>query len=475
MVKPVGRIVITDVLRKSFLVEQLAVVERELDGANGAHHHDLDADDLERARRAVARTRLDVPAGQPTFGLPPGGTRGDAPDLDEVSYFARDPVLSLLQSALDEHLETRHPELLEPEAPVPAGPERRGGDETFVPVADRRLASPGAGKRFAGPFESTDPGWISSFIAFQLRRLHHKRPFNPTPATPVDLDDRARVVLVGDWGSGLPRARRVAEQIRKVLDEGIAAGRRQHVVHLGDVYYSGLEREVEDRFLAPWPVRPDEAETIGSWCLNGNHDMYSGGHGYFDRLLADPRFARQERSSFFSLRSPRWDILGLDTSWDEEALHDPRDELGLQDPQAEWVAARASEPDRKLLLLSHHQLFSAYSKVGPVLSRKLRGPLSAGRIAAWFWGHEHRCMTYEPAQGVRWGRCIGHGGVPVYMNHDADDPYPAPGAYEYREFLGSWPERWALFGFAVLDLDGDAIDVRYLDERGKEHLSERIS
>src|SRR3954453_1072847 len=214
MVKPVGRIVITDVLRKSFLVEQLALVERELDGANGAHHHDLDADDLERARRAVARARLDIPAGQPTFGPPPGATRGDAPDLDEVSYFARDPVVSLLQSALDEHLETRQPALLEPEPPVPAGPERRGGGETFLPVADRRLASPGTGQRFAGPFESTDPGWISSFIAFQLRRLHHKRPFNPTPATPVELDDRARVVLVGDWGSGLPRAQRVAEQIR---------------------------------------------------------------------------------------------------------------------------------------------------------------------------------------------------------------------------------------------------------------------
>ena len=30
-----------------------------------------------------------------------------------------------------------------------------------------------------------------------------------------------------------------------------------------------------------------------SWALNGNHDMYSGGWGYFDHLLADERFSRQ--------------------------------------------------------------------------------------------------------------------------------------------------------------------------------------
>lgn len=469
---------IADVLRKSFLAEQLARVEREMAGVAISGHHELDADDVERARRALAAARRDMPPGQETFGPPPGRTRGEAPDLDEVSYLAREPVVSLLQSALEEQLETRHPELLEPVAPVPAAPGRRGVEpETFIPAADRRLAKPAAGEpsRLAGAFEPTDPGWIASFIAFQLRRLHHKHPFNPKPATPVELDDRARLVLVGDWGSGLPRARRVAAQMRRVLDEGLAEGRRQHVVHLGDVYYSGLEREVDDHFLGLWPVRPDEAQSIGSWCLNGNHDMYSGGHAYFDRLLADPRFARQEGSSFFSLRSPHWDVLGLDTSWDEQALHDPRTKFGLQDPQADWVAAKAGESQRKLLALSHHQLVSAYSEVGPVLTRKLEGPLTAGRIVAWFWGHEHRCMTYEPAQGVRFGRCIGHGGVPVYMNHDADDPYPAPGAYEYRDFLGSWPERWAIFGFAVLDLDGDAIDVRYIDERGRKHYAERIS
>jgi Calcineurin-like phosphoesterase len=461
--------VIADVLSKSFLADQLAAVERAMQDLEPG---ELEPDDIDHASRAITAARRAMPPGQATFGPPPGGMRGGGPDLDEVSYFAREPVVSLLQSALEEHIETHLPDALEPVAPVAAAPGTRGPAD-FIPVADRRLG--GEDRRLAGPFEITDPGWIASFITFQLRRLRGKHPFKSEPAPPVEIDERARLLLVGDWGSGLPRAQRVATQMRKVLDEGIAERRQQHVVHLGDVYYSGLERECDRRFLAHWPVHPDEAQTITSWSLNGNHDMYSGGHAYFDRLLADPRFARQERSSFFSLRGPHWEILGLDTAWDEEDVHDPRTDLGLKDPQGDWVGERARESGRKLLLLSHHQLLSAYSEVGPVLARKLAAPLAEGRIAAWFWGHEHRCMTYKPVAGLQYGRCIGHGGVPVYMSHDADDPYPEPGAYEYRDFLGDWPERWAIFGFAVLDFDGDVIDVRYIDENGTEHHSERLA
>ena len=43
-----------------------------------------------------------------------------------------------------------------------------------------------------------------------------------------------------------------------------------------------------------WPVTADQAGAgVTSWSLNGNHDMYSGGFGYFQTLLADPRFAAQ--------------------------------------------------------------------------------------------------------------------------------------------------------------------------------------
>jgi hypothetical protein len=78
-----------------------------------------------------------------------------------------------------------------------------------------------------------------------------------------------------------------------------------------------IHRRVSEwgRFLAPWPVKPAQAGAITSWCLNGHHDMYSGGRGYFRTVLSDPRFARQQRSNRFVLRHPKWEILGLDTAW----------------------------------------------------------------------------------------------------------------------------------------------------------------
>ncbi len=255
--------------------------------------------------------------------------------------------------------------------------------------------------------------------------------------------------------------------MRRVVEQGLAAGLDQHVVHLGDVYYSGTEREYRRRFLPYWPVDESEVDRVGSWSLNANHDMYSGGHGYFEVLLGDPRFARHEGSSYFSLHNDDWQVLGLDTGWEDG---------GLQDPQSEWVDATLGAGDRKGMLLSHHQLFSAYKPdVRATLEPKLRGVLDADRVRAWFWGHEHRCMLYEPYEHVAAARCIGHGGVPVYMWRSQDEPCPPPGTYEYRGRIVDGLQRWALFGFAVLDFDGPRLHVRYIDETGYEHHSEDLS
>src|SRR5262249_43178746 len=147
----------------------------------------------------------------------------------------------------------------------------------------------------------------------RLFRQRHDFPTTPPAAIPIAND--ARIVIVGDWGTGLPRARNVATQMRAILDEGIAQNRQQHVIHLGDVYYAGWQKEYEERFLPDWPVKIEEANQIPSYSLNGNHDMYSGGFGYYDYLLKDPRFARQGGSSYFRLVNDHWNLLSLDTSW----------------------------------------------------------------------------------------------------------------------------------------------------------------
>jgi hypothetical protein len=90
---------------------------------------------------------------------------------------------------------------------------------------------------------------------------------------------RVRLILVGDWGTGLLRAQKVAAQMRKEIEARSRAGLTQRVIHLGDVYYSGWGHEYRRRFLPLWPVLPEETGRIGSWSPKWHHDMSSGKGG----------------------------------------------------------------------------------------------------------------------------------------------------------------------------------------------------
>jgi hypothetical protein len=84
-------------------------------------------------------------------------------------------------------------------------------------------------------------------------------------------------------------------------------------------------------------------------------------------------------------------------------------------------------------------------------------------------------MGFEAAHGVRFPRCLGHGGVPVLQTYAAGDPVKPPGAWEAAGFLeDAGGDCWARFGFAVLDLDGSQMQVRYRDDLGAEIRREVI-
>lgn len=402
-------------------------------------------------------------SGQPGFddittaGRPgaDSGSTDAAPPIDDLSFFSRDPVISNFQSALEAYLEDRQPDAID------AG--RRGA--TASAVTERSLIGvDDGGRRLLEQFSITDPRWIDSLIAMGITKFRGKHDFVPNLDHRHPIDDRCRMLMVGDWGSGLDRAQMVSDQMRTFLDHGKVDGLQQHVVHLGGVYYSGWEREVKKRFLKYWPIFQSEAGEITSWSANANHDMYSGGFGYYDTLLGDERFKNQRGSSIFVMANSHWRILGLDTAWDDH---------GLKAPQPDWVknqVAEAKQAGQKVMLLSHHQPFSAYEDndgaeklvdaLAPVLNQD--PPL----IDAWFWGHEHRCVVYDTQMGIRFPSCVGHGGIPVYQKHDAGDPLPGGVKWEYRGRFKEGHVQWAKFGFAVLDLDGPSIRIRYVDEDG---------
>ena len=375
--------------------------------------------------------------------------------MDDVSFFSHSPVVSNIQSAIEEHFDKDQSGRVVEES------RRRGEAEGGLPTTNRRLV---------GPFEPGDIRWISALAAIGIRLFRHKIPFpeRPIAEAPMRIKKNARLILVGDWGTGLPRAQNIANEIGNVLKAGAKDGLEQHVIHLGDVYYSGWKREYQKHFLKWWPVDNERFEQIGSWALNGNHDMYSGGHDYFGVALADQRFKRwQQGKSYFAMENENWRVLGLDSAYED---------FDLCDLQHDWVKKHLSSAGKqKLLFLTHHQPFSAYEPGSHALEGTVSRLLAGRELTAWFWGHEHRCVLYHPNAGTKFGRCIGHGGVPVYMLHGAGDNVPEPGVYEFRDRFGSGIEPWARFGFVVLDFAAEAIQACYIDETGATYKTETIA
>lgn len=288
-------------------------------------------------------------------------------------------------------------------------------------------------------FSECDPGWIE-VVLDHLPYAGHKDEIPYVRHASLDdfvlpiLPRNARVALVADWGTGTPAA--------KALLADIARHKPDALVHLGDIYYAATPREMHENFLAIVDeIFPRGQGQVPVFTLCGNHDVYSGGAGYYSALPllnpapAFPRASAQP-ASYFSLRTQggAWQLLAMDTG-----LHD-RDPsqvnetvTWLEESEETWHADKLARFDGRTILLSHHQAFSAFSAIGryakrdaaerainPRLLASYQRIAQKGDVAAWFWGHEHNLCVYEPYAGIARGRCIGHGGIPALI---ADEPY----------------------------------------------------
>jgi hypothetical protein len=288
--------------------------------------------------------------------------------------------------------------------------------------------------------------FVDDFLHYLLvpkrKFIHHEHPDDFRFA----LDAQCRVAVVGDWGTGTPGQREVAKAIADALPH--------HVIHLGDVYPTGAPPEVQRYFIDVW----DELGPPGAkfWALNGNHEMFAKGVGYFDVILP---FCGQP-ASYFRLENEHWRLIGLDTAYDEYTL---------RPPQWEWLSPLLAESGPANILLTHHQVFSALDG-RPKRHRTEElglGPAAVGGgVYGWLWGHEHNAVVYAPAPklgGMR-GRCVGHGGKTITLPYSTVPRYPAP------PIVRAWDvprdATTARNGFVLLTFDGAALHLDYRDERG---------
>ncbi len=290
--------------------------------------------------------------------------------------------------------------------------------------------------KFGTGFEGRDWfGWMASLLKWVDRKDAH--PFVWSSAPPETIPDTAKVAVVGDWGTGLYGAVKIADDIRARKPFDV-------LLHLGDVYYSGTTEEVKERFLKLWPF---EAGTI-SRALNSNHEMYSGGFAYFDVTLA--RF--KQKASYFALQNAHWLLAGLDTAFID---HD------MDDRQVKWLEDTiAAAGQRKVALFSHQQLFSRLDNQGDKLKARLERLLKSKRITAWYWAHEHQCVLYD--KHPEWGlvaRCLGNGGIPEIRKKEvlAAPVAETKGTVTWRRMAPDPAKPWAP---KCLALDGPNPDIK---------------
>jgi hypothetical protein len=290
------------------------------------------------------------------------------------------------------------------------------------------------------------------------------------------------IALLSDWASDTPESCNVASLCSSVL--------RDFSIHLGDTYYVGNEKEISCNFNSttggPWPYGKR-----GSFALLGNHEMYSSGKSYFTQLLpymamSENGEVKNQEASFFCLQNKYWQIIGLDTGYYSLKGFlgiSANTDLELHPKHLEWLenVVQPGKDNRGIILLSHHQPISAFDKeVYPRPVQQIAKLFSPDRPVIWFWGHEHRLSVYgQNMLGERmnvFGRCIGHGGMPVTVGDQPGISKPMNNLVTYDARTREMIDGTAIGhnGYVVLKLAGPELTATYYDDNDGKNNQERM-
>lgn len=308
-------------------------------------------------------------------------------------------------------------------------------------------------------YEAFDVQWIEYLVGW----LEHapssgKIADLPAGGVVVEIPDQTTIAVIGDWGTGVDyptqSAGHVADAVRTTTPD--------YSVHLGDVYYAGVDQQ--QHFLDPWGPA---AGRVGSFALNSNHDMYDGANGYVHTTLQDPRFhLHQQGRTHFALQNSSWVVVGLDTagpaSWKHLYMRGDVD-----DDQLAFLAEQVATGKRLVLLTHHHGIDDTTSAPNDPLHSKIvncvesHGP--GGRAWYWYWGHIHAGYVHTDDVAPFRGRCAGHGAIPWGRAWGLER---SAGIRWHERTPSTIGSHRVTNGFALLTLDGDRLEERFVDETG---------
>jgi hypothetical protein len=326
--------------------------------------------------------------------------------------------------------------------------------------------------------------------------LHSNAPYRvysggKTGIFGIAAPGEVKIAVAADWGTGTLEAETVAENMH--------ASSPEYTVHLGDVYYMGEACEIAENCLGrptprftgvSWP-----RGSLGSFALMGNHEMYSGGYGYFHHLLPKMGLCHHggavrdpQSASYFCLETDDWLIFGLDTGYHSGGIPlltavPVVNDLPFLNVDArfhpnmmEWLnrtitrLSKQAGGSKSVLLLTHHQPVSSFEHAFHKPAEQLAEiDFLKGRDLVWLYGHEHRLTIYGQqtiANELRvHPRCIGHGGMPVEVTR-VPQPDPRILFYDPRQHPIDQkdPDKKVGYnGHAVLLFHGSRLTIEYHD------------
>jgi len=298
-------------------------------------------------------------------------------------------------------------------------------------------------------------------------------------------DGSIRIGIAGDWGTGADVAQQVADSM--------VANNPELTIHLGDVYYVGTGQEIQENCLG---VNGTTYQGVfwrqgskGSFALNGNHEMYSGGSPYFDVFLPTLGIPssqdKQQLRSYFCLEAPGWRIVAIDTGYNSDTL---AGDCTLEQPLLDWLQ-NVVDPVHKpkpTVLLSHHQWFSGFGDGDYPKPAQQIASFFKNQQIVWLWGHEHRLAIFYPYRSPGnhlscYARCVGHGGMPLEQASSAYPNQEGTQLVEYWDNPDLHPDRFHKLsdgtlvgtnGYAMMTIQGSNLSLEYLDADGTSVLKE---
>lgn len=319
--------------------------------------------------------------------------------------------------------------------------------------------------------------WLFHYIKSRFGKRHEFLTYEGNadkgiyPLYSHSKSNSVKIALAADWGTDTEES--------KLIAEAVATHKPDYSIHLGDTYFVGAPFEIENNF------KPGESDwhygSVGSFSLTGNHEMYSNGNSYYEKLLPWMGIFHPQRipqkASFFCLENDFWRVVGLDTGYRSVGIPFLEyffSKADLRKELVEWLKndLKIQNDNRGLILLSHHQYTSCFDTKYPLAAKQLAEIIGKERQVLWFWGHEHRFSiygNYSTIDGIKaFGRCIGHGGMPT-------DIIKKPFQQNAKESnLILFDNRISKQiddtdvghnGYAILTIENENLNVDYYDEK----------